>query len=160
MNDLQKKYFVELKKIAKERQEKLVSKAYVSAKIPVIVKCSDKSHPPFKITPSKLKIDRWCPRCGGSHKKSIEELRKVAKARGGELLTKKYKDNKTLMLWKCRNPHHKPWRAAFHNILRGKWCPYCARTARLTVKDMKETAKLEGGKFLSKTFKTVNDKHL
>jgi len=54
---------------------------------------------------------------------TLEELQEVAKERGGELLSKEYKNCDEKLLWQCYYKH--TWEAKTTSILQGKWCPYC-----------------------------------
>lgn len=65
-----------------------------------------------------------------SHKKyriSIEEYSKIAKARGGELLSKTTGNTFDLLEWKCSFGHR--WTAPGHRIrYQGAWCPTCSKS--------------------------------
>ena len=56
---------------------------------------------------------------------SIDLMREVATLRGGECLSGEYINAHTSMLWKCKEGHI--WKTRSDGILRGKWCPTCAR---------------------------------
>jgi hypothetical protein len=74
--------------------------------------------------------DSWCPVCAkeihkNSNKISINEMKVLAKEKGGECLSIKY-INKTIKLkWKCSEGH--VWEAIPSSIKLGQWCPICAK---------------------------------
>jgi DNA-directed RNA polymerase subunit RPC12/RpoP len=67
----------------------------------------------------------WCPYCDGQRLiDPIKDMAVLAKARGGRLLSKSYKNNKSALLFECHNKHKfKLIRTAF---IKGQWCRYCA----------------------------------
>ncbi len=91
-----------------------------------------------------------CPFCANRVKLTIEECREYAKSKGGKCLSKEYIDSRTKMKWQCKEGHI--WKANFNSIKSGKWCPYCANCAKLTIEDCQEYAKSKGGKCLSKEY--------
>ena len=75
-----------------------------------------------------------CPKCAGNLKHSLEIVKQLAISKGGECLSKTYKNLKTPLLWKCGTCDHK-WYTGFGNVkervvkgklLKGSWCPKCA----------------------------------
>jgi hypothetical protein len=60
-------------------------------------------------------------------KHTIEEMRAIAAERGGECRSDVYTNTKTKLRWWCGNEKHEEWQADPHQILRGGWCPQCAR---------------------------------
>ena len=58
-----------------------------------------------------------CEECKhGNTKHTIEECKQWAINKGGECLSDKYINSKTPLLWKCKNPEHKPWKARIDHI--------------------------------------------
>jgi hypothetical protein len=56
----------------------------------------------------------------------IEEMRDLARRRGGECLSPKYTNLGTELLWRCREGHE--WSASPRSIKHAKtWCPICAK---------------------------------
>lgn len=100
----------------------------------------------------------WCPECGKADniqqsKKSrlgLQAMQEIAHLRGGECLSKRYKNNATKLWWKC-NFEHK-WAATPGNVKSGKWCPNCAGKIRKTLLDMHTLAASRGFKFLSNEY--------
>ncbi len=66
----------------------------------------------------------------GLKRLTIEEMKGLAKERGGECLSTTYQDARSKLLWQCVEGHE--WEATPDNIKRGKWCPVCARKERGT----------------------------
>lgn len=96
-------------------------------------------------------------------KVSIEECKQLAIERGGECLSKEYKNCYTKMLWKCEKGHE--WQTNYTNILhKGTWCPTCGDTTfragdgrkrsnkKYTIENLKKIAKDKGGKCLSEEY--------
>lgn len=77
----------------------------------------------------------------------LEELKLVAKNKGGLCLSKKYFGNKNKLKWQCLKGHI--WEAKPNGIISGQWCPFCGGTKKLNITEMKKIAKLRGGKCLS-----------
>ncbi len=112
--------------------------------------CS-KGHHWFAKGSNVLTGKRWCLECSGHKKLSIEYLQAIAKQRGGECLTKTYKNVDSRYEWQCAVGHE--WQAEATNVLHNKtWCPKCARTAPHTLKDLQLFAAKLGGKCLSQNY--------
>lgn len=110
---------------------------------------------------SVVSAGTWCEACarqrvGISQRCTLSEMQEVAASRGGECLSLEYLDNQTHLLWRCKEGHQ--WSATPNNIKRGKWCPYCAGKARLTIEQMREIAAARGGKCLSDKYTKSDDK--
>ena len=65
---------------------------------------------------------KWCPHC---RKVGLPRLRAHAASLGGKCLAKSYKNNRTRVLWECREGHR--WKATALSVLNhNSWCPKCA----------------------------------
>ena len=85
------------------------------------------------------------------HKSQLQRLKKLAKEKGGELLSETYQGGRTPLKWKCSKGH--TWNAVPESLIFGKtWCPTCASNKKLTIGQMHEIAKTKGGKCLSKIY--------
>jgi len=71
----------------------------------------------------------------------------LAESRNGKCLSNTYINNQANLLWECNKGHH--WKATAANIKRGKWCPECGGSKKLTINEMHSLAKRGGGKCLS-----------
>lgn len=84
----------------------------------------------------------------------IKEMRIIAKSRGGRCISKHYATSKDKLKWKCSNDHS--WEASPNHVMRGEWCPHCARNVPIGISEMQKIAKSRGGKCLSKNY--INSK--
>jgi len=75
------------------------------------------------------------------------EMQEIAVKRGGRCLSVKYVDALTKLNWECSKGHR--WEATYSNISRGKWCPTCGGSKKLTIEDIHKVAIEKGGKCLS-----------
>lgn len=94
-------------------------------------------------------------------KKTIQEMREVANARGGFCLSDEYLDARTPLTWKCSAGHE--WSASPANITSHKsWCPYCAgqKSASASIEYMRKVAFDRGGKCVSDIYKNSKTKLL
>jgi hypothetical protein len=55
---------------------------------------------------------------------TLEKIQQFVAKRGGECLSKEYKNSKTKMEWRCHVGH--VWRTTYDSIHSGQWCPYCS----------------------------------
>jgi hypothetical protein len=58
----------------------------------------------------------------------LVRLQEVAKAAGGQLLSKRYIDSKTFYEWKCKKGHI--WKATLSGQGKTRWCPKCGFATR------------------------------
>ena len=141
----------ELHQIAKIRGGKCLSDKYIDYNTKLKWQCKE-GHV-WEALPSSVKYRSWCPYCAGRNK-TIEDMNKIAKSRGGKCLSKKYIHCESKLQWECDKGH--TWWATYQSI-RKHWCPHCACCARSTIEEMQEIAKSRGGKCLSKEY--INDRH-
>lgn len=114
----------EMKKLAETHNGKCLSKEYKNSGSKLKWKCINNHL--FEMAPLKIKHRNfWCPKCAHRQRLTIEEMQKLALARGGECLSKKYINNKTKLSFKCSMGHE--WKAKPDNIKNeGNWCPTCS----------------------------------
>ena len=136
----------EAKQIAENNGGKCLSDTYYNNRTSLLFQC-DKGHQ----WETNLKTIRkaWCPICnlligddksnfvknacknGSLDLKTLNETVyyplycKMAKDRGGVLVSKEYKASDEKLEWRCKNGHE--WEATPSNIKGGHWCPYCAQ---------------------------------
>ncbi|NVM52853.1 MAG: zinc-ribbon domain-containing protein [Candidatus Helarchaeota archaeon] len=79
-------------------------------------------------------------------KSTIKEMQEIARYRGGKCLSTEYINSRTKLEWRCKKGHK--WEARPDTIKHGHWCPECG-SEKLTIKEMQEIAKRNGGKCLS-----------
>ena len=80
-----------------------------------------------------------------------EDIKKSALSKHEECLSTKYKNNQLPLLWRCKENHL--WHASLGNVKSGKWCPYCAGNARLTLEDANQITLSRNSKCLSTTYR-------
>jgi hypothetical protein len=73
---------------------------------------------------NSVKNGKWCPKCAGNKPYSIEEVKEIAKNRGGECLSNEYVNSKNKLIFMCSKKHI--FFTPFDGINQGKWCPECA----------------------------------
>jgi hypothetical protein len=117
----------DIQNIAKSRGGICVSKKYKNAHTDLRWECSKGHH--WKARPANVKNGTWCPKCakenaGNSQRLTIEEMRALAKKRGGKCLSKTYRNAHTKLLWECANGHQ--WKARPANVKKVSWCPECS----------------------------------
>ncbi|MEE9213964.1 MAG: hypothetical protein V3U54_04095 [Thermodesulfobacteriota bacterium] len=93
-------------------------------------------------------------------KLTIEEMRIIAEEHNGKCLSKRYKNARTRLKWRCAEGHI--WKAMPDSVKnQGSWCQRCinkriGKSLQLSIEIMQEIAKERGGKCLSDTY--VNNK--
>ena len=118
-----KKNILDMQNIAGERGGKCLSTNYKGAHNKLLWQC-EKEHQ-WEAYPKSIRQGSWCPKCAGNKRHNIEDMQKIAKARGGKCLTNKYKNNMTKLLWECSQGHQ--WEAMPMKIISGTWCRKCSR---------------------------------
>ena len=98
----------------------------------------------------------WCLRCAGIHRYTLDEMREVARRRGGECLSDLYLDVARPLRWRCRAGH--TWWASASNVIRqGTWCPRCYGTFRDDLVRLRKIARRHGGQCLSTEYEGCNE---
>lgn len=145
-----KKYTLhEIKQIAKRRDGMLLSVKYINSDLPLNWQC--KFGHKWSSRLENINSGHWCPTCGGSQKLSIKDFQDIAKEKGGLCLSKRYKNNQSVLKFECKNGHQ--WKAVAMNIRNGSWCPLCShQNPRYSIQEMKDIAKAREGKCLSKKY--------
>ena len=57
----------------------------------------------------------------------VDDLKLLAESKGGECLSKEYKNTNTQYFWRCEKGH--VWASTRHTVV-DHWCPSCASTKR------------------------------
>jgi hypothetical protein len=120
----------------------------------------------WKATHNKVK-HHWCGACklqsvimGKTN--SLESAIALAQSKGGECLSKEYKNNHTKLLWRCSAGHK--WFSTYNLIQRpNSWCPICgisqrAKKRKLGIEVFQEIARLKCGELLSTSYNNCYDK--
>ncbi len=138
----------DMKKVAKCRNGQCLSTKYQTRHIKLKWKC--KFNHIWEATYSSIHTGAWCPYCGGNAKGTIDELKDIAKKKGGKCLSKEYKTAHTKLKFKCKKGHI--FEASPDNVKHGMWCRYCAGRGK-TIKDFQRFAGKKDGICLSKAYK-------
>ena len=138
----------DMRDIAHTRGGECLSRTYVNMQTPLRWRCAE-GHV-WETTPVSVSQGRWCPYCANRPPRTIDDMRELARARGGECLSKYYFNTNIHLRWRCAEGH--VWEAMPANITKGTWCPHCFGNARLTIDDIRETARARGGECLSDTY--------
>lgn len=138
----------EMRQVAFERDGKCLSNKYIDSKTKLLWECSE-GHTWYS-TPMSVKKGSWCPTCSGVVKGTIEQMRTLAKDKGGECLSENYMSANSKLLWKCSKGH--VWEAVPSSIKRGSWCKTCQGLNKKTLQDMQTLAEERNGKCLSKEY--------
>ena len=107
--------------------------------------------------PASIKSGSWCPACSRNRKLDLEEMREIARERGGRCLSTVYVNGQIPLLWECKRRHR--WMARPANVRsgarrKGTWCLECYNfrrvfRARQSMEAMGELAVSREGKCLS-----------
>jgi hypothetical protein len=144
----QKDTIKEMQKIAGGRGGKCLSEKYISSQTKLTWQCKE-GHK-WEAVPANIKQGSWCPLCAGKQMGTIEEMRSIARARGGQCLSLTYMNSSTKLTWQCKNGHQ--WEAAPGDIKRGRWCLACAGLKSGTIEEMQKIAGERGGLCISKKY--------
>jgi len=139
-----------LREIAAKHGGKCLSDTYVNSQSKLLWQCA-KGHQ-WKATPNAIQQGSWCPQCGGSVRRTLEGMQKIAAAKGGKCLSTAYLNGRTKLLWQCARGHH--WKATPGHVVSGRWCPRCGASKRglsrrLGLPAMQTIAASRGGRCLS-----------
>ncbi len=106
----------------------------------------------WEAKPNGIICGGWCPKCAGTQRKTLEDMRKIARSKGGQCLSRRYYNNNTKLLWLCSKGHK--WKAVPSNVSQKAWCPICACDwSRFTLKDLQKIAKKRDGKCLETNYR-------
>lgn len=82
---------------------------------------------------TSLLTGSWCGACAAeASRKSIDDVRAEAVARGGQCLCERSVRCDVKPHWLCGQGHE--WHSTWSNVSRGSWCPQCAILARITAR--------------------------
>lgn len=88
------------------------------------------------------------PYTRGKQSYTIDDMNKLAYARGGVCCSTLYTNQKSKLLWQCKFGHTW-WAIPASKMHLNSWCPVCARNQKLTIEKMHILAAEKGGKCLS-----------
>jgi len=163
--ECQKPALEDLQRLAAKRGGKCLATAYIDARTKTPWQCA-KGHRWMSTWDTVLR--HWCPKCAKTQKLELQEFVRIARQRGGKLLSTEYINGKTPLLWQCAKRHTwwaRPTSVKARKYADGAWCRVCAylalrrrRKSIVTLKDMCEIARERGGQCLSKFYVDVKTK--
>lgn len=154
INYYPKKRLAEMHAVAASRGGECLATHYATMTTPITWRCSSGHTWDCEFHYIKNK-DQWCPECAGNRKLTLDDIHNLARKRGGECLASQYKSLNEPLLWRCLKGHE--WKARPLDVKhKNSWCPYCARVARLSIKDAISIASDRGGECLSKEYVNNN----
>ena len=77
----------------------------------------------FLSTYGNIKAGKWCIKCSGLQKKTLDDCHNLAKKMNGEFLSTEYKNANTKYRWKCEFGHE--FVKSYHDVQGKSWCPKC-----------------------------------
>jgi len=83
----------DMKAIAEARGGKCLSEHYVNSQTKLKWACL--AGHAWEAEPASVKQGRWCPECGGSKKKTLEEIRQLAAQHSGKFVSSLYLNSGT-----------------------------------------------------------------
>jgi hypothetical protein len=148
---MRKSTLSEMRRLAKRRGGRCLSGAYVNSRTSLYWRC--RLGHVWKAMPTNLTKGSWCPECAHRKRLTLEEMQTLAARRGGECLSDRYLNNGTKLSWRCANGHQ--WEAAPGLVKGGRWCPYCAHVAQLSLGSVAAIAAPRGGRCLSTEYRNA-----
>lgn len=153
----QRKYLEEMQSIAAARGGELLSTFYINSQTKLLWRCAE-GHT-WEAIPNSIKRGSWCGPCGDKRaamKKlahTIDEMRALAKSKGGECLSPSYSGVEFKLRWRCAKGHE--WESQPSSVLAGHWCRMCGLESGvnlrgLKIEEMQKLAAERGGECVSK----------
>jgi len=128
--------FIMLTEIAKQKGGSCLAKNYKGNHVKLEWKCGKCGYI-WQATPASIKRGSWCERCGreeGTRKRkhTMEMMKAIAAARGGNCLSKQYINANTELKWECAEGHQ--WFKTPHSVKNsGTWCRVCKYKSKVSV---------------------------
>ncbi|MFC7422027.1 hypothetical protein ACFQNF_19395 [Iodobacter arcticus] len=124
---------------------KCLSKRYTNNSVKLKWQCKEGHR--FEIVPSQVQAGYWCVRCNETERKAqaLEDLKRLAIAKGGECLSTSYISSRSPIQWRCAEGHQ--WTSNAMAVNK-HWCPVCSGY-RLTIDSAHKVAANNAGKCLS-----------
>ena len=147
-----------MKTLARKRGGNCLAEEYCGGKSKILWKCA-KGHT-WKAKPDNIKTGKWCPYCAKRPPINIDDVRVLAKARGGQCLSTRYENALAMLRFRCAKGH--VWQTNENRLQQGRWCPVCGRQRaaeqrrRYSIADMRKTAEERCGKCLSENYVSVS----
>lgn len=119
--------------IVRKRGGQLVEGVFGTARAHYRLRCAQGHE--WTTTGQGIAAGRWCPRCANDPQggrpldpQGLVRLQSAAAEKGGRCLATEYAGSKATYELECERGHR--WHTQGGAILRGHWCPHCARGQR------------------------------
>jgi len=127
-----------MREIAASRGGECLSEKYLNSKGELRWRCA-KGHVWLASANKIISRKAWCPHCAGKARLTLDDLRTLAAAKGGECLSDAYLSNHKPLRWRCSRGHE--WSASASAIKNAEsWCPKCAGRCKLSLQDVRALA--------------------
>lgn len=147
----------DLKQIAQSRGGRCLAEAFSNRRDALPWECEEGHH--WSTSIASVVQGAWCPHCAGNARLSLDEMKEIATAHGGECLSEAYVNVATHLRWRCKRGHEwfaVPMKVKGTKRRAGTWCLLCHRIERkgqpravVTIADMRAVAEERGGLCLS-----------
>jgi hypothetical protein len=127
---------------------KCLSQTYEGFRIPFELECANGHH--FQMLMHGLRRGHWCHACFYDHATvySLTDARAIAAERGGQCLSRRYRNAREKMRWRCSAGHM--WSACLDQVLHGDWCRMChVGSIKPQQAELERAAAGRGGRCLS-----------
>jgi hypothetical protein len=111
----------DMQEVAGHRGGRCLSDTYVNNATKLRWQCHDGHE--WETTPSVVRSGHWCPQCAYRHRGTIDAMRALAAARGGECRSRAYQNHNDPLLFSCARGHS--FSATGMEVKSGVWCPTC-----------------------------------
>jgi hypothetical protein len=146
----------ELRQIARSRGGECLSRVFRGVMEKHEFRCA-RGHAWLAIA-ANVKARTWCPKCkpetiarATRDPNGLARMKEVAVQRGGVFLSDAYTSVNDRYRWRCAKGHE--WETTPSDVLKGTWCPKCAKVARRdTLETMRQIAAERGGQCLSDAY--------
>jgi len=130
----------ELQKYAASRGGKMLSPVYGNYVKPLLWQCSE-GHTWKASVYSVVGKGSWCRKCfSKTLRLDFDQIKRSARKYGGTLLSKEYKDAKSVLQWKCKSGH--VFEALPRDVRNGKWCADCEAEQKFKINIKQRGTKL------------------
>jgi hypothetical protein len=111
----------DMQEVAEHRGGRCLSDTYVNNATKLRWQCHDGHE--WEARPSVVRSGHWCPQCAYRHRGTIDAMRALAAARGGECSSRAYQNHNDPLLFRCVRGHS--FSATGMEVKSGVWCPTC-----------------------------------
>ena len=154
----------DMRKVVEEFDGNCLSKEYVNATSALNWRC--KNGHEWQASYAHIRAGYWCIKCARDPNTkdvenpystvTIENLKFIARSRGGDCLSDTYLGDKQKLIWKCAIGH--VWDAVPTSIKQGRWCPDCGGRPNLSLQIAQQAALDFQGECLSEEYINVKTK--